>query len=159
MVIADWHEDSFYLRQVDTDFAVPVSPGFYSHERERDLTHQSFRIRLNEDKRLIGFAALHSIEWNNGTAVLSIGIGDSEDRGKGYGTEALNLLLQYAFLELNLHRIGLDVISYNDPAIQSYIKAGFKEEGRIREAVFREGKRYDRIYMGIFKRDWYETKS
>lgn len=153
-IMAKWHEDSFYLRNVDTDMAFPIVPGVFNTEESRDTTHFSFRIRLLEDRRLIGFAALHGIEWNNGTATLSIGIGNPLDRGKGYGAEALHLLLQYAFLELNLHRVGLDVISYNEPAISAYVRAGFREEGRVREAIYREGKRYDRIYMGLLKREW-----
>jgi RimJ/RimL family protein N-acetyltransferase len=153
-VIARWQEDSFYLRNVDTDVAFPIVPGVFNSDETRDNTHHSFRIRLLEDRRLIGFAALYGIEWNNGTGTLSIGIGNSLDRGKGYGTEGLHLLLQYAFLELNLHRVGLDVISYNEPAISSYIRAGFSEEGRLREAIYREGKRYDRLYMGLLKEEW-----
>lgn len=56
--------------------------------------------------------AIHGIEWNNRTGLLAIGIGDANDRGKGYGREAIHLILKYAFYELNLHRVGLDVISY-----------------------------------------------
>jgi RimJ/RimL family protein N-acetyltransferase len=153
-VLAGWHEDSFYLRNVDTDMAFPIVPGVFNSDENGDNTHHSFRIRLLEDGRLIGFAALHGIEWNNGMGDLSIGIGNPLDRGKGYGSEALKLLLQFAFLELNLHRIGLDVISYNEPAIRSYIRSGFSEEGRVREAIYREGKRYDRIYMGLLKQEW-----
>ena len=153
-VMASWHQDSFYLRHVDTDIAFPAVPDVFNSDENRDNTHHSFRIRLLEDQRLIGFAAFHGIEWNNGTGSLAIGIGNPLDRGKGYGLEALRLLLQYAFLELNLHRVGLDVISYNEPAIRSYIRTGFREEGRVREAIYREGKRYDRIYMGLLKEEW-----
>ncbi|WEG12541.1 GNAT family protein [Pullulanibacillus sp. KACC 23026] len=153
-VMALWSEDSEYLRNVDTDFAAPLPASVFQDSDERDLSHVSFRIRLLEDKRLIGFGAIHSIEWGNGIGVLSIGIGQTKDRGQGYGTEALNLLLQYAFLELNLHRVGLDVISYNKSAIRLYENAGFVEEGRIREAVYRDNQRYDRIYMGLFRKEW-----
>jgi RimJ/RimL family protein N-acetyltransferase len=90
------------------------------------------------------------MEW----AIYPLEYENPLDRGKGYGSEALKLLLQFAFLELNLHRIGLDVISYNEPAIRSYIRSGFSEEGRVREAIYREGKRYDRIYMGLLKQEW-----
>ncbi|MGQ0517411.1 GNAT family N-acetyltransferase, partial [Bacillus sp. D-CC] len=67
---------------------------------------------------------IRSIEWNNRTGLLAIGIGDANDRGKGYGREAIHLILKYAFYELNLHRVGLDVISYNKAAIELYKKMG-----------------------------------
>ncbi|MBS2969524.1 GNAT family N-acetyltransferase [Metabacillus sp. KIGAM252] len=139
--------NSHYLRMVDTDYAFPKVPDAPSKALE-------FRIRTNEEDQLLGFAALHSIEWNNQCGLLAIGIGEEENRGKGYGAEALQLLLQYAFYELNLNRVGLDVISYNEPAIRAYRKAGFTEEGRLRETVLRDGKAFDRIVMGILRREW-----
>lgn len=64
------------------------------------------------------------------------------------------MILLYAFYELNLHRVGLDVIGNNTPAIRSYTAVGFQEEGRMREAVYRDGQRYDRIMMSILRREW-----
>ncbi len=77
----------------------------------------SFMLRTVQDDRLIGFVAIHGIEWNNRMGLLAIGIGDVNDRGKGYGREAIHLILKYAFYELNLH-VGLDVISYNKAAMR-----------------------------------------
>ncbi len=154
-IMAAWMEDDFYPRLVDTDFARPVSAdSLAARESDADASHVSFRIRTVADDRLVGFCALFNIEWNNRSATLAIGIGKAEDRGKGFGAEALQLLLRYAFMELNLHRLSLDVISYNEPAIRAYRRAGFKEEGRMREAVYREGKRYDRLIMGLLKSEW-----
>ncbi len=156
-IMTKWQEDSDYLTKMDTDFAVPSGVSAHKANDANDSKNQNhvhFRIRSLEDDRLIGFAALHSIEWNCQSASLAIGIGDPMDRGNGYGTEALELLVRYAFWELNLHRVGLDVISYNTAAIRSYEKAGFQQEGRMRDAVFRQGKRYDRIMMSLLKPDW-----
>ena len=113
-----------------------------------------FRLRTHEEDTLIGFVVIHSIEWNNRCGQLAIGIGLAEHRNKGYGTEALNLILRYAFHEMNLDRVGLDVISYNAKGIRAYEKAGFQLEGRAREAVYRDGRRYDRLMMGILKPEW-----
>lgn len=156
-IMVKWEEDDFYPRLVDTDFARPNSVQAMAEqdaEESQDLSHVSFRIRTIDEDRLIGFAAIFNIEWNNRCATIALGIGDEKDRGQGYGTEALRLLLHYAFMELNLHRVGLDVIAYNEPAIRSYLRVGFKEEGRMREAVYREGHYYDRIMMGILKSEW-----
>ncbi len=154
--LARFTEDYDYLRRLDTDYAVPQSTDSISKSGERSHTMIEFMLRTLDHDRLIGFVALHKIEWNNQAALLAIGIGDPDYRGKGYGADALQMILRYAFHELNLNRVGLDVIEYNDSAIRAYTKAGFKEEGRMRSAVLREGKRYDRIIMGILKKEWEE---
>jgi RimJ/RimL family protein N-acetyltransferase len=158
--MAGWQENSDYLRNLDTDFAIPKS---IETLREQDCSKGSgnieFRLRTIEDDTFIGFVALHSIEWNNQACLLAIGIGNPGDRGKGYGTEALKLILRYAFYELNLNRIGLDVISYNLPAIKAYEKVGFKVEGQMRSAVLRDGKKYDRVIMGILRDEWLKRQN
>ena len=103
---------------------------------------------------IIGFIMLHSIEWNNRKAIMTVGIGDKAARGCGYGSEAIEMILRFAFMELNLNRVGLDVISDNTPAIECYQKAGFTVEGRARESVIRFGEKLDLIYMGILYDDW-----
>ncbi|MEH7458799.1 GNAT family protein [Bacillus sp. JJ1127] len=155
--MAIWQEDSEYLRNVDTDAAIPQSLHEikeYELLKSRKSNGVSFMLRTIQEDILIGFVALHSIEWNNRAGLLAIGIGDKDHRGKGYGTEGLRLILKYAFHELNLHRVGLDVISYNQPAIKAYEKVGFQMEGCMREAVQRDGKKFDRIIMGILQNEW-----
>lgn len=153
-VMLQWNEDPEYLRNVDTDLAVPFSEKQLEDEGETKHREVYFRLRTREDDRLIGFVVIHGIEWNNRTGQLAIGIGLAEHRGKGYGTEALQLMLRYAFHEMNLDRVGLDVIAYNARAIRTYEKVGFQLEGRIRSAVYRDGKRYDRLIMGILREEW-----
>ncbi|KFN04579.1 acetyltransferase domain protein [Bacillus clarus] len=155
--MAIWQEDSEYLRNVDTDIAAPQSLHEIQNDellKGRKSNSISFMLRTIQDDILIGFVAIHSIEWNNRTGLLAIGIGDAKYRGKGYGAEALHLILKYAFYELNLNRVGLDVISYNEAAIALYKKMGFQMEGCMREAVQRDGKSFDRIIMGILRKEW-----
>ena len=83
-----------------------------------------------------------------------MGIGPAELRGQGLGTEALQLLLQFAFEELNLRRVGLTVLAYNERAIKTYQAAGFVEEGVIREAAERDGSRYDLLIYGLLRDEW-----
>ena len=153
---ARWSEDAEYLRLLDTDPAQPLSAEEFA-EREITLTgprNVLFRIRTLAEDKLIGFVALHSIEWNNQAGVLAIGIGDPDYRGKGYGSDALRLILRYAFNELNLYRVGLHVIGYNARAIRAYEKVGFRREGVVRGAILRDGQRYDDIIMGILRDEW-----
>lgn len=149
-VMASWTEDSHYLRMVDTDIARPQS----AQALAEVPSGFEFRLRLVDDNRLIGFVALMGIEWANRIGKMAIGIGDPESRGVGYGYEASALLLNYGFGELNLHRVGLDVIAYNKPAIGLYQKLGFQLEGRDREAVCRDGVRYDLLRMGLLASEW-----
>jgi RimJ/RimL family protein N-acetyltransferase len=113
-----------------------------------------FMIRALQDDRIIGEIGLDGVSWSNGNAWVGISIGEKEYWGKGYGTDALQVLLRYAFTELNLHRINLTVFEYNPRAIRSYEKAGFVHEGRERKALLRGGQRWDMIYMGILRKDW-----
>ncbi len=144
---------------MDSDYARPLSAeeaALRLNPEEVDPNKVEFHFRTLADDRLIGFVALHSIEWNNGAGLLAIGIGEPQYRGKGYGTDALHLILRYAFQELNLFRIGLDVIATNPRAIHTYEKLGFQHEGCMRGAVLRDGRRTDRIFMGILRDEWVE---
>ena len=88
-----------------------------------------------------------------------MGLGEREAWGQGYGTEALHLALQYAFDELNLHRITLTVIAYNERAIALYERAGFQREGVFREFGRRDGKRYDMYLYGLLNREWMQKST
>nr|WP_066051492.1 GNAT family protein [Robertmurraya korlensis] len=153
-IMATWEENSDYLRNLDTDIAYPHSVAELEENKERSHNSAYFRLRTIEDDTLIGFVVIHSIEWNNRVGSLAIGIGDTNYQNKGFGSEALELILRYAFHELNLHRVGLDVIGYNGRAIRAYEKAGFVEEGRLRSAIYRDGNYSDRIIMGILRSEW-----
>lgn len=152
--LAYWSHDADYLRDVDTDYARPRPPEAFAPPTSPSADAIEFRLRTLEDDRLIGFVALHSIEWNNRAGLLSIGIGERDYRGMGYGRDALQLILRYAFDELNLERVGLDVISSNTAAIRAYEGAGFRREGALRAAVLRDGQRHDRIVMGLLREEW-----
>ncbi len=102
----------------------------------------------------MGFCALFGIEWNNRSAKLAIAIGEPAQRRKGYGREAMQMFLRYAFHEMNLERIQIYVISYNEHAIRLYDSLGFVREGVLRRAVYRSGRRYDLIVMGLLREEW-----
>jgi len=155
--MARWSEDPGYTRALDSDYARPRPEREFSPEACSQAAGPNsieFRLRTLEDDRLIGFVALHTIEWNNHAAFLAIGIGEPDYRGKGYGIEALRLILRYAFDELNLERVGLDVIANNEAAVRAYERVGFHHEGAMRRAVLRDGQAHDRLIMGILREEW-----
>ncbi len=95
---------------------------------------------------------MHNIDWKNRSAeLLGIFTGEKEYWGQGYGSDAINALLRFAFREMNLHRIYLHVHDYNERAIRCYEKCGFQLEGRQREALFRDGRYHDVLLMSILR--------
>lgn len=152
-----WSQDGEYLRLYDADPAVPKTAGAIAKELEENQGSESdfcFLVRTLDDDQPIGAAELDGIEWANGNAFLSVGLGDREYWNQGYGTDAIRILLQFAFTELNLHRVSLTVFANNQRAIHVYQKLGFTYEGRAREFVIRDGQRCDMIFMGILQADW-----
>ena len=113
-------------------------------------------IKLEEDK-LIGHCGLNEIDMIKRTAEVVLYIGEEENRNKGYGTQTLKLLLDYGFNYLNLKNIILSVYSFNEIAINTYTKIGFKEIGRRRESYFLNGKYYDEIFMDILSNEFKES--
>jgi RimJ/RimL family protein N-acetyltransferase len=154
-IMAAWSNNYEFLRMLDTDYVRPISAEEYAEKEKTryDATSMEFRIRTLAEDKLIGFVGIHTIEWNNQAGHLSIGIGEPDYWNRGYGTDALRVALRYAFGELNLYRVGLDVIAYNERAIRAYEKVGFRQEGAARQQVLRNGQRYDLVYMGILKNE------
>jgi RimJ/RimL family protein N-acetyltransferase len=108
--------------------------------------------------RLIGFTTFSALDGDNGSVMFHITIGEREAWGRGLGTEATQLMLQHAFERLGLHRVGLAVFSYNTRAIRAYEKAGFRVEGRLREAIQRQGEFFDEVQMGILAGEWFAAQ-
>lgn len=159
-VVARWTQDPLW-RSVLTNVARPLSTEAVRKmlekvekqmEETKNLFH--FTIRLRSDDRLLGLARIYWIDFHNGTGVLNMGIGDSSDRRKGYASDALALLLRFAFGELNLHRLSAWAGADNAAFIRMAEKAGFKEEARRREAAFHDGRYLDMLMLGILRTEW-----
>ncbi|MCD4820409.1 MAG: GNAT family N-acetyltransferase [Candidatus Cloacimonetes bacterium] len=114
----------------------------------------SFAIIDKSKNKLIGNCSLFNINKLYQTAELGIIIGDKDYWGKGFGTEAITLILDYGFNILNFHNIMLELFSFNERALKSYKKVGFKIIGRRREAILIAGKRVDMIYMDILSEEF-----
>ncbi|HZY42315.1 MAG TPA: GNAT family protein [Anaerolineae bacterium] len=157
---ARWDRDSEYMRLLDSDAYRLLTAKQIKEHIEKELTEEDtiqFTVRTLAEDQLIGFVALDGIRWSHGDAFAAIGIGNRAYWGQGYGTDAMRLLLRYAFSELNLHRVSLDVFDYNPRAIRSYEKAGFAVEGRQRQTLKRDGQYHDFVFMGVLRADWLES--
>lgn len=106
-----------------------------------------FTIYERATWRPVGNTDLRNIDWRHRTAEFGIAIGEADARGKGYGTEATRLMLDYAFTALGLNNVMLHVYGYNLAGQRAYQKAGFREFGRQREARWFGGRRWDVIFM------------
>lgn len=107
----------------------------------------------NKKGKLIGVCGLTWIDWKNLNAEVSIYIGEKEWQGKGVASDSINLLLQYGFETLNMHRIYATIFAFNEASIALFEKCGFKFEGKQRESHFIDGKYFDVLIYGILKEE------
>jgi RimJ/RimL family protein N-acetyltransferase len=160
--LAQTARDSEYTRLLDTDPRRMWSATKIQSWIENDLGNRRedfyyFLIRSLAEDRLIGFLNLYALSGQHGDTWLGIGLGDRSYWGKGYGTDAVRVILRYAFSELNLRRVSLAVFAYNERAVKAYQKAGFQEEGRLRRYIARDGQRHDYIVMGVLREEWHRV--
>jgi RimJ/RimL family protein N-acetyltransferase len=154
-----WNQNSEYMRLLDSDPAHLWSARKIKEWLEKDLdlllpNHLDFAIRTLVEDKLIGFIGFDGLNWTDRDTYVAIGIGEPDFWSKGYGSDAMRLMLRYGFTQLNLHRISLTVFEQNPRGIRSYEKCGFKHEGRIREFLLRDGQRSDMLHMGILRQEW-----
>ena len=154
-----WNLDSEYYRMLDSAPALFWSAKKVKEWIEKDLEKDPaddmfFSIRALADDRLIGFISLFDNPGHTGDALVGIAIGEREYWGRGYGTDAMQVMLDYVFNELNYRRLTLIVFEHNPRGIRSYEKSGFVLEGRTRGAMLRDGRRWDWLWMGILREEW-----
>lgn len=159
-----WTHDGEYMRLMELKPVRPQSPAMVRKqyeaiekqmEEEKNLFY--FTIRSRSDDRLIGKAILEWVDWTNGNGWLRLGLGSPDDRRKGYGSQALRLLLRYAFAEINLYRVTALVPEYNSGALKLFQKFGFVEEVRRRKALNRDGGLWDLIAFGQLQSEWQQS--
>ena len=168
--------DNVYLSPISVDdveeyaemvnnIKVSVGLGYLSYtniidfESEKEFLisvkkEKMFAVRLLENDELLGNIGFNSLDIINRNGALGVLIGNPKYQRKGYGMEAINLLLDYGFSFLNLRNISLNVFEYNEVAYNLYKKIGFKEAGRLRKAVEILGKTYDVTIMDMLKEEF-----
>jgi len=141
-------------------YAVPLNDteNFLNSILEGKSESKGFIIADKKTETYIGQIDLHQIDWKNRVAELGIVIGEENNLGKGYGTEAIKLMQNFVFERLNLNRLQLTVHDFNKRGINCYKKCGFKQEGRLRQKFYIDGKYSDMLYMGILKSEYEKIK-
>lgn len=144
-----WRND-FYVQRTFGDLPAPITLEARAAWFEENATATDahwFTIYAVDGWQPIGTTDLYEIDYRLGTARFGMLIGEASARGKGYGTETVRLMLDYAFTALGLHNVMLSVSEYNLAGRRAYEKAGFREMGRRRQADPMAGRRYDEVYM------------
>lgn len=159
-------EDLSFLQQLTNDpelehlivgWSLPVSM------KDQQQWFQNFRntdkfiryIIETEIDGVVGLTGLRDIDWKNGSAKGGgIRLLKKEIRSKGVATDAYMTMLRYAFEELRLHRVGTGALDYNSASLRFMEKCGFKREGVVRDAVFKNGAYHDEVILGCLKSDY-----
>lgn len=158
-VFAKWSENAEYLRMTDMEPARPLS-SFQIKKRFDELDKELgrdlffFVIRTAADDRAIGIARIFWVEWNHSAARVQVAIASPEDCHKGYGGQALEMMLRYGFEEMNLYRLGADAFEYDGATARLLERHGFTLEVRRREGVYRDGRYWDVLMYGILAAEW-----
>ncbi len=143
-----WMSDRKVTDNLGNTRSVCTLQGEKEYIESRKSSDYDFSIVLNDDT-IIGNISLMDVNLVSRKATLGIFIGEESNRSKGYGTEAMKLLVDYGFNILGLHNIDLNVFDFNEQAIRAYEKVGFKEYGRRHESYYLDGKFHDEISMEI----------
>lgn len=161
-----WTHDTQYLHSLGMQLARPLSPAqikkrYETIEKEIDKSKNTFyfTIRNQEDDLLLGFVRLFWIEWTNATGGIQIAIGNPKERDRAYVTEALQLVLRFAFQELNLYRLSAFAAEDDPAGIELLKKAGFIEEVRRRKTIQRNAQTCDLLLMGLLSEEWRARKT
>lgn len=152
-----WLSDGDVMRNLAlrTPLSMPLEEAWFDRMLEaQGKTGYHFVICLLGDGRPIGTTGLHDLDWENGSAAFGIVIGEKDEWGKGYATEALDAICDFAFGELRMERVWLHVYSENTRGIRAYERAGFRNEGTHRRARYQRGEHQDVLVMALLREEW-----
>jgi RimJ/RimL family protein N-acetyltransferase len=147
-----WMNDPSIVRTLKSRYPMPFQQEAAWLERAVVETQceRHFAIERKEDRHHIGNASLHEIDWVSRTSLFGMFIGEPSAWNRGYGRDAVQALVSFAFGEMNLRKIRINVFAYNDKARHLLESLGFVEEGRLKAEFFREGAYHDIVILSIF---------
>lgn len=154
--IVAWYQDTEFMRLLD---ALPATPKAFAalrdwlKEANASPNDYLFGVRLPGNNALVGYVELDGILWPHRVCGLCVAIGERQYWGQGCGTEAAGLALDFAFQELNLHRVQATVFRYNLRSIAMCERLGFRREGVYREFLQRDGARHDMLLYGLLRHE------
>lgn len=150
-------EELLYMTGTRTSFTFDQIRESYKRFSQ-DPSRRDFAICSLDSGETIGDLAILDIDLHNKKAGFRIALHSKDTWNKGYGTEATQLALAFAFEELQLNRLELEVYSHNIRGIKAYEKAGFKKEGTLRQSLYWNHRYSDEILMGMLREDYDNRK-
>ena len=147
-------EEPFATEPVRPGLSVEGADKWFDEMQEKQGREQVYLGIFCADGRLVGDVQLANIDWRHRTATVGAGIARRSDRRQGYGSDATRVMVVYAFEHLDLMRVSASTIEYNEGAQRVLLKCGFVEEGRERQAVFCQGRRWDRVRYGLLREEF-----
>jgi RimJ/RimL family protein N-acetyltransferase len=155
----DWLNDPEVRRHLSLAYPVGLAheEQWLDEQMRQEPAVQAYVIeapRAPEEWAPIGVVGFQGLDWRNRSVEIGLFIGDKSLWDGGYGTDATRTLVRFAFRELNLNRVLLRVYEDNTRAIRCYEKVGFKEEGRLRQDRFRDGRYLDTVLMGLLREEF-----
>jgi UDP-4-amino-4,6-dideoxy-N-acetyl-beta-L-altrosamine N-acetyltransferase len=152
----NWRNDISYIKHTKS-FRLPKHEGMetaWVNAVNADRTNTTVILIITVDNLPIGFVQLSNIDWISRNAYFGIAICETSTKAKGYGKRTSKLVLDYAFKDLNIHKISLEVTDFNLFAIKLYESLGFKQEGMLREHYFWENEYRDVHLYGLLKKEY-----
>lgn len=155
-IVHGWYEDAEFLALMGGRPASLAERRAAFARRAEDPPRDVINLLVcrREDGRPVGRVDVFEIDPYNGNAGFGIGIGDPDDRGKGYGRDAVEALLDYLFGQLRLERVWLTTDADNAIAKHLYETVGFRREGVARHAYYQDGRYQDDVRMAILRDEW-----
>lgn len=150
-----WMNDPYIVRTLKSRYPIPfhTESAWLENAVTPSATERHFAIERREDRTHIGNASLHQIDWVSRVAWFGLFIGDPASWNQGYGSDAIRSLVRFAFEEMNLRKLRINVFEYNERAKHVLLSNGFVQEGKLDREFYREGKYHDICILSIFKDD------
>ena len=153
-----WVNDETLSRGIGTISSVITEEGerIYMENACKNANNYQFYVVRKSDNKILGTYSLNKVNHIHGFAEVGGFIGEIDERGKGYGTEALRLISDFGFNVLNLRILIGNIFSFNQASIKSILKVGFKQVGKISKYYFFRGEYHDRLIYQITKEEFYD---
>lgn len=148
-----WMNDPNIVRTLKSRYPIAFQNEVEWLERamHSNVDERHFAIERKEDRTHIGNASIHEIDWISRTGSFGLFIGDPSAWNKGFGTDSILTLVRFAFDEMNLQKLRINVFEYNERAKHLLLTHGFVQEGRLRREFYREGSFHDIVILSIFR--------
>jgi RimJ/RimL family protein N-acetyltransferase len=150
-----WMNDPNIVRTLKSRYPIAFQNEIEWLERAMKVSvsdsERHFAIERKEDRAHIGNASIHDIDWVSRTAAFGLFVGEPSAWNRGFGTDAIRTLVRFAFEEMNLRKLNIDVFDYNDRAKHVLEAQGFVQEGRLRQQFYREGAYHDIVILSTFR--------